>query len=87
MENNIASILFARGIMPDDFISYSTYAAVGEIVKEMERLREERKELVEGVRKYVHHMNRFFGEPKVGQPPSLSDLQSLLSKFPEVPNE
>lgn len=43
MENNIASILFARGIMPDDFISYSTYGAVSEIVKEMERLREERK--------------------------------------------
>lgn len=34
MENDIASILFSRGIMPDDFISYSTYAAVAEIVKE-----------------------------------------------------
>lgn len=42
MENNIASILFARGIMPDDFISYSTYAAVGEIVKELEQLRSEK---------------------------------------------
>lgn len=38
MENDIESILFARGIMPDDFISYSTYAAVAEIVKEKNNL-------------------------------------------------
>lgn len=43
--------------------------------------------LREGIQKFVFHWRKYFDSPKVGQPPDLNDLESLLSKFPEVPNE
>lgn len=49
--------------------------------QQLSKERELRKELEDGIRKYVHHMRRFFGEPKVGQPPDLKDLENLLTKF------
>lgn len=67
--------------------SYDQVAIITHLENENASLREQlakeralRKELVEGVQKFVHHWRIYFDSPKVGQPPNLSDLESLLQK-------
>lgn len=48
---------------------------------ELSEMKKEREELVEGVRKWAFHWDKFFSEPKVGQPPSIQELKDLLSRI------
>jgi hypothetical protein len=38
----------------------------------------ENRNLKEGIKKYIHHWHHYFGSPKVGQPPMIKDLESLI---------
>jgi len=40
-------------------------------------------ELTEAMQKYVHHLELFFGSPKVGQPPGLEGLKEAIAKSKE----
>ena len=67
--------LFQRILPPEDFGEDSNVEELYNRIMDMET---ENRKLKEGIKKYVHHWHRYFGSPKVGQPPMIKDLESLF---------